>query len=95
MVCIGGKQLPPLPGVREMIEQIKTTTANRTGTVSHFISDDSRGVPYCAVNVNTNGDYWLTVYGSYSFGRSAHRKILDKVKPTGKDITAEKFYQKH
>lgn len=62
-----------------MIEQIKTTTANVTGTISHFISDESRGVPYCAVHVNKNGDYWLTAYGSYSFGRSAHQKILDKV----------------
>lgn len=74
-----------------MIEQIKTTTANVTGTVSHFISDESRGVPYCAVHVNKNGDYWLTAYGSYSFGRSAHQKILDKVQPMGKNITAEMF----
>ncbi|WAE76873.1 hypothetical protein vBEcoMphAPEC6_00080 [Escherichia phage ph0011] len=77
-----------------MIEQIKSTSANVTGTVSHFTSDESRGVPYCAVHVNTEGNYWFTVYGSYSFGRPGHQKILDKVQPTGKNITAEMFYKK-
>lgn len=76
-----------------MIEQIKSTTPNVNGNVSHFIGDNERGTPYAAVTVQPNGDYWFTVYGSYSFGRSAHDKILQVVKPTGKNITAEKFYK--
>ena len=77
-----------------MIEQIKSTT-NVTGTKVHYIADTAKGVPYCAVHVNTDGDYWLTVYGGYSFARPAHSKILEAVKPTGKDITAEKYFTKH
>ncbi|AGD81028.1 hypothetical protein CLBP1_0.15 [Escherichia phage CLB_P1] len=77
-----------------MINQIKTTKSNVNGNVSHFIGDNERGTPYAAVTVQPNGDYWFTVYGSYSFGRPAHDKILQAVKPTGKNITAEKFYKK-
>ncbi|BDU12390.1 hypothetical protein [Escherichia phage phiWec186] len=77
-----------------MIGQIKSTKSNVNGNVSHFIGDNERGTPYAAVTVQPNGDYWFTVYGSYSFGRSAHDKILQAVKPTGKNITAEKFYKK-
>ncbi|MED6699268.1 hypothetical protein VWH97_06010 [Escherichia coli O157] len=77
-----------------MIEQIQTTTS-RSGTKVHSIADTDKGVPYCAVHVNTDGDYWLTVYGRYSFAFSAHSKILEVVKPTGKNITAEMFYKKH
>lgn len=78
-----------------MIEQIKTTKPNFNGDVSHFIGDNERGTPYAAVTVQPNGDYWFTLYGSYSFGRSAHEKILQVVKPTGKNITAEKYFTKH
>lgn len=52
-----------------MIEQIKSTKPNVNGNVSHFIGDNERGTPYAAVTVQPNGDYWFTVYGSYSFGR--------------------------
>lgn len=67
----------------------QTTKSNVNGNVSHFIDDNERGTPYAAVTVQPNGDYWFTVHGSYSFGRPAHDKILQAVKPTGKNITAE------
>ncbi len=75
-----------------MIEQIKSTKPNVNGNVSHYVGDNERATPYAAVTVQPNGDYWFTVYGSYSFGRSVHAKILEEVKPTGRNITAEKFY---
>ncbi|HDS0644919.1 TPA: hypothetical protein QDV94_000637 [Escherichia coli] len=77
-----------------MFEQIQTTTS-RSGTKVHYIADTDKGVPYCAVHVNTDGDYWLTVYGRYSFAFSAHCKILEVVKPTGKNITPGKCFTKH
>lgn len=77
-----------------MIEQI-TTAEGRTGTKVHFIADREKGVPYCAVHVNKDGNYWFTVYGRYSFALSAHSKILKVVQPTGKNITVEKCFTKH
>lgn len=76
-----------------MMEQIKRVEA-ANGNVGYFVDDNENGVPYAAVIVQPNGDYWLTVYGAYSFGRPVHDEILKVAKPTGKDITAEKFFKK-
>lgn len=77
-----------------MMEQIKRAEANYNGNVIYFVKDNEKGVPYAAVTVQPDGDYWLTVYGVYSFGRLVHDKILKVAKPAGKDITAEKFFKK-
>ena len=74
-----------------MMEQIKRAEAIN-GNVIYFVNSNEKGVPYAIVQ--PNGDYWLTVYGAYSFGRPVHDEILKVAKPTGKDITAEKFFKK-
>lgn len=76
-----------------MMEQIKRVEA-ANGNVGYFVDDNENGVPYAAVIVQPNGDYWLTVYGAYSFARPVHDKILKVANPTGEDITAEKFFKK-
>lgn len=75
-----------------MMEQIKRVEA-ANGNVGYFVDDNENGVPYAAVIVQPNGDYWCTVYGAYSFGRPVHDKILKVANPTGKNITAEKFFE--
>lgn len=74
------------------MEQIRTTVSNRDGSISYWIADADRGVPYASVTVNVDGDYWLTLYGSFCFSRPAHAKLLAYAKPTGKNITADKYY---
>lgn len=75
-----------------MMEQIKRAEAIN-GNVIYFVSNNEKGVPYAAVIVQPDGDYWFTIYGSYSFGRPVHDRILKVANPTGKNITAEKFFE--
>ncbi|QHR66460.1 hypothetical protein ime_101 [Escherichia phage ime] len=67
-----------------MMEQIKRAEAIN-GNVIYFVSKNEKGVPYAAVIVQPDGDY--------SFGRPVHDKILKVANPTGKNITAEKFFE--
>lgn len=69
-------------------------TQGKHGTNIYSSIDEDRGVPYCSVFVNQDGDYWCTVYGALSFKRSDHDRILEKALPTGKDITADLYYRK-
>ena len=75
-----------------MLEQIKTAVSNVNGSISYYIPDLEKGVPYTTVTVLTSGDYYLTVYGSLCFSQPSHEKILKFCKPIGRDITAEKYF---
>lgn len=66
-------------------------TQGKSGTRVYSSIDEDRGVPYCSVFVNQDGDYWFTVYGALSFKRSDHDRILEKCSPIGKDITAKLY----
>lgn len=74
--------------------KISKTETGTNGITAYFTADTTRGVPYCSVFVNEAGDYWFTVYGSLSFGRSDHTRILEEIKPAGKNITAQKHFKK-
>ena len=75
-----------------MLEQIKTTAPNVNGSISYYIADLEKQVPYTAVTVLENGDYYLTIYGSLCSRQPSHYRLLEFCKPTGEDITVQKYY---
>lgn len=76
-----------------MIEQIKNQTA-KNGNITYWIGDSVNDIPYTAVTVQPDGNYYLSVYGHPCFARSSHDKILKHCKPSGKNITVERYYNK-
>ncbi|WNT46211.1 hypothetical protein [Acinetobacter phage P577] len=77
-----------------MIEVIKTVNCENSNTIFGFNSENV----YYTVTVNNNGDYWLQLSGSYSFGNHGHEKILSHIKSIGivlrENVTAKKYFSK-
>lgn len=75
-----------------MKEKIKHLKSLVNGNNVYWVNDEQKGTPYATVTVQPDGDYFLSVYGSLCFERYIHTKIIKQVKPSGKNITVEKYY---
>ena len=69
---------------------IRQTTSNYDGSAVWFMGDVN-GAPWASVTVYQDGNYSLKEYGAYHTGLMAHDKILKVAKPTGQNITFQKW----